>query len=288
MTFKMSKVIVTGAEGQLGMCLRDIVSKYPELDFTFTTREDIDITCKDSVSKYFNQSAYDWCINCAAYTFVDKAEEEFYEATKVNVDGPRILSEAASRNNCKIIHISTDFVFDGKNQCPYTEDDKTKPLNVYGKSKLNGEYEVARNNPKHYIIRTSWLYSEHGNNFVKTILKLASNRLELSVINDQYGSPTYAKNLAEVIVQIIIRDNIEFGVYHYSNKGTASWFQLAKEIIKEKKLNTNVLPISETQYNTIAKRPKFSVLDTGKIAQALSLDIPSWKDSLKIALLKIT
>lgn len=280
----MTEVLVTGGKGQLGLSIKIIKKKYPELNFVYTDFDELDITDFKQVSKYFQNNSFDYCINCAAYTDVDKAEEEQEQAEKINSIGAKNLAEICKDNNTTLIHISTDFVFEGRRHKAYSEKDSTNPISVYGSTKLKGEHYVANINPKHFILRTSWLYSEYGKNFMRTMLKLAEERDELNIVEDQKGTPTYAADLAGVIVEIIVSKNKNYGLYHYSNEGIASWYDFAKAIFEINQVNIKVNPIRTEEYPTPAKRPSFSVLDKTKIKNTLKIDIPYWKDSLKTAL----
>jgi len=244
----------------------------------------LDITKKESVTSFFKKTNFDFCVNCAAYTAVDKAESDEDSAREVNVLGSKYLAETCLNTNTKLIHVSTDFVFDGTSNIPYTEEHEAKPLSVYGKTKLEGEIAITSVLKEYFILRTSWLYSEYGNNFMKTMLRLSTERSELGIISDQIGSPTYAKDLARVVVHIIKSNSNEFGVYHYSNEGVASWYDFAKAIfdITNAKIVTNAIPTSA--YPTPATRPRFSVMDKTKLKRNLEIEIPYWRDSLKEAI----
>lgn len=280
----MVRVLVTGADGQLGKCLKSIKEKHKNIEFVFTNRTELDISQENEVNEFFGSNSFDWCINCAAYTAVDKAESDIENAKRINATAVKNLANASFKHNVKIIHISTDFVFDGEQNKAYKEDAITNPLGVYGNTKRIGENELKKANPKHFIIRTSWLYSEFNQNFMKTMLRLANDKDELSVVSDQIGTPTYARDLADVILQIINQDNLAFGLYHYSNEGTASWYDFAKAIFEINKSKIKVNPIDTVSYPTPSKRPHFSVLDKTKIKKTFNLTIPYWKDSLKIAI----
>ena len=277
-------VLVTGANGQLGQCIKDLQPKYPDLRFIFTDYLDLDITNLDQVKTFFNENNLDYCINCAAYTAVDKAETEKELAHKINVTGPENLALTCKANNVILIHVSTDFVFDGKSKKPYSETDKPNPLGVYGKTKLDGEKAIQNSIMSYFIIRTSWLYSEHGNNFVKTMLRLTESRDKISVVSDQIGSPTYAGDLAQAIIKIIEINSDTYGLYHFSNDGEVSWFDFAKAIFVASKKDIKVTPINTKDYPTAAKRPKYSVLDKAKIKAISKIEINFWEDSLKKAL----
>ncbi|QFZ54438.1 dTDP-4-dehydrorhamnose reductase [Oceanihabitans sp. IOP_32] len=277
----MIKVLVTGANGQLGHCIKDIQKKNSHLSFVFTDHKELDICDEQSVNQFFKeQEPIHYCVNCAAYTAVDKAEEEEELAFKVNAEGPKNLAIACKEHGTVLIHISTDFVFDGKKSTPYLETDEPNPISVYGASKLQGEIEVQNLLKECFIIRTSWLYSEYGNNFMKTMLRLAETRDEISVVSDQIGTPTYAGDLAEVILQIINSDNKNFGLFHYSNEGVANWYDFAVAIFDIHNNAVKVNAIKTEAYPTPAKRPVFSVLDKSKIKNNLILEIPHWFESL--------
>jgi len=279
----MIHVLVTAKDSQLGQCFQSLALKHPNIQFDFKASSDLDITNQANVEDVFSAHAFDYCINCAAYTAVDKAEEAIELANKVNHIGVKLLAESCKNFNVTLIHVSTDFVFDGEASVPYLEDDITNPLGVYGKTKLAGEQTIIKTIPNYFIIRTSWLYSEYGHNFLKTMLRLAKERDEIGVVDDQIGSPTYAKDLAEVILKCIYTRNNSFGIYHYSNSGVASWYDFASEIFRLSNSNIKLNSISTKDYLTPAKRPKYSVLKTLKIKKALDIDIPNWKNSLRRA-----
>ncbi|PHR73263.1 MAG: dTDP-4-dehydrorhamnose reductase [Lutibacter sp.] len=282
----MKTVLVTGSGGQLGMCIKDIAVSSKETSFIYANSSELDITNRKDVFSFFIDKNIDYCINCAAYTAVDTAETEIEKATKINVEGVQNLAEACKEKGTILIHISTDFVFDGSKITPYLETNQTNPKGVYGKTKLQGEKVVKSVLNKHFIIRTSWLYSEHGNNFMKTMLRLGKEREVLSVVNDQKGTPTYAGDLAKVILKVIETNNSSFGTYHYSNKGVTTWYEFAKEIFEESKILIDLKPITTAAYPTAAERPKFSALDSSKIKSILNLEIPFWKKRLKKVLSK--
>ena len=278
----MSKILVTGANGQLGQCIKELsIAIDPENTYLFKSSKDLDITDDKQVQEAFASENFDFCINCAAYTNVDKAESDTQNAVNVNSIGAQNLASACRQTNTTLLHISTDFVFDGAKNSPYIE---TAPLSVYGNTKCVGETEILKNAPKSYIIRTSWLYSEYGHNFMKTMIRFGSEKDTLSVINDQTGTPTYAKDLAEVLIKIIQKKPIPYGIYHYSNEGTATWFDFAKAIFEITKSTIQLHPIVTEAYPLPAKRPKYSVLNSSKIKQALGLEIPAWQVSLKKAI----
>ena len=274
-------ILVTGSMGQLGSEIKELSSNY-NYNFFFTTRDDIDITSKESIKEFCQTNSISVIINCAAYTAVDKAQSDIENADLVNRKAVKKLSIVAKELNIKLIHISTDYVFDGKNFKPYVEEFQTNPQSIYGKTKLDGENEMRDINPKNsIIIRTSWIYSYYGNNFVKTMLRLGKEKEELGVIFDQVGTPTYAKDLAITILDIIPQiENSKVEIYNYSNEGVLSWYDFAKEIMKMAKLNCKIKAIETYQYPTPAKRPHFSLLNKSKIKSKFNLEIPYWKDGL--------
>ena len=280
----MKSILVTGANGQLANCIDAIKIQYPSFKFHFASSSELDITKLDQVTKFFNTHNLDCCINCAAYTAVDKAEDNRENAQNVNVIGSKHLALLSAKNDVTLVHISTDFVFDGNHNRAYKEDDKTSPISVYGQTKLDGEREIERISSKHFIIRTSWLYSEFNDNFMKTMLRIAKDKNKLNIVADQIGTPTYAKDLAKVILDILNNNNETYGIYHYSNEGMASWFDFAKAIFDIQGININVYPINSKSFPTAAKRPYFSVLDKSKIKMTHNITIPYWRDSLKTAL----
>ena len=279
---KVSKhILVTGSQSQLAQCLADVAETFSE-DFTFhfKDRTELDITDASSVLGIFSNQNFHYCINCAAYTAVDKAEDEPEITHLVNAEAVKNLAETCHKHNTTLIHISTDFVFDGTQDKPFKESDNLNPLSVYGTSKLKGEQYIKDSLSNYYIIRTSWLYSEYGTNFLKTMLRLSKTHKELNIVDDQTGTPTYAGDLAAVLCAIINNDAHSYGVYHYSNEGETNWFQFAKEIFRQTKISIIVKPISSKNYNSKALRPKYSVLDTTKIQQEFDLRIPLWSVSL--------
>ena len=283
----MKQVLVTGGNGQLANCIKDIDTLASNYSFIYVDIADLDITNEVAARTFFNDNNIAYCINCAAYTAVDKAETDIKVATNVNVLGAEILAKLCKENNAVLIQISTDFVFDGVNGKIYSEIDTVNPLGVYGKTKLDGELAVKNAMENHFIIRTSWLYSEHGHNFVKTMLHLGEERESLNVVSDQIGTPTYAGDLAQVILKIISTDRKVYGVYHYSNEGVASWYDFAKAIFEESKIKVKLLPIKSEAYPTPAKRPAFSVMDKSKIKAVFGIKIQYWRDSLKVCLSKL-
>jgi len=281
-------ILVTGKDGQLGKSIQKLISNFDHHQFTFVGRKEFDLSSPDSISKYFDiNSQFDLIINCAAYTAVEKAEKETNLAEQVNHLAVKQIAEFTNSKNAKFIHISTDYVFDGMNDSPYLESDYPNPINVYGKTKLLGEKAISNTMSTNAIlIRTSWIYSEFGNNFVKTILKLGTEKDEISVVNDQIGSPTYATDLARVILNIIsaksfINKNFPTEIFHFSNSGDISWYDFAKEIIKLTNLDCKVSSINSQQYPTSAARPKNTTLNKDKISKKFKLNIPLWNQSLK-------
>ena len=274
------RILVTGSNGQLGKELKGVASLFPQFDFIFLSREDLPIHHFELVRNFFKGNHPQYLINCAAYTAVDRAETERDLAFRVNAEAVGILAAVCKEYNTSFIHISTDYVFDGTATVPYKEDSPTNPQSVYGASKLEGEKQAIKLNPDSIIIRTAWVYSEFGKNFVKTMLKLLSEREEINVINDQVGSPTYAADLAAAIMKVITDENWQPGIYNYSNEGMISWFDFAVVIKEAAGLTCKVNPISTTQYPTPAKRPAWSVLDKTKIQQTFGIKPPNWKESL--------
>lgn len=281
----MKNILVVGASGQLGSEIQ-FLSHNSSHRFTFADYNVVDITDMVSVKGLFDEKNFDYCINCAAYTAVDKAEAEEEMAFSVNVKGAENLAKACKENNTILIHISTDFVFDGEKNTPYLESDKTNPVSVYGLTKLDGEKAVLEVCPQSIVIRTAWLYSSFGNNFVKTMLKLAETREELGIISDQIGTPTYARDLANAILQIVDSGKDIYGVYHYSNEGVASWYDFAQGIFELSRARIKVNALRTEQYPTPAKRPVFSVMSKQKIKTDYEVEVPYWRDSLKKCLLE--
>ena len=280
-------ILVTGSKGQLGNELQELAGPIKDTEFHFVDIEELDITNGQRVRKFFDEIKPTHCINCAAYTAVDKAESDRELCDLINVAGAENLAVACKEHDAILYHISTDFVFNGNASRPLTEDQDTDPVCYYGESKLNGEKKVAKATKKHYIIRTSWLYSSFGNNFVKTMIRLGETKPELGVIFDQVGTPTYAKDLAASILEMIDAPEDHFGIYHYSNEGVASWYDFTKAIFEYKAITIPVKPIPTTAYPTPAKRPHFSVMDKQKIKTNFDLSIPYWRDSLKECLEKL-
>ena len=285
----MTTILVTGGNGQLASCIKDVEKQYDDLNIIYTDHLELDICELNQIQTFFKSNPQiNYCINCAAYTAVDKAETESEKAFEINATGAKNLAQVCNDHDAILIHVSTDFVFDGEKNEPYTETDVANPISVYGASKLQGEVEIQQALKEYFIIRTSWLYSEYGNNFMKTMLRLAETRDGISVVSDQIGTPTYAGDLAEIIIQIINTKTEKYGIYHYSNEGVASWYEFAKEIFKLTENKIKVNPIPSIEYLTPAKRPKYSVLDKKKIIDVFKIDIPFWRDSLKKVILQGT
>lgn len=274
------KILVTGSNGQLGKELQEIAPSFPFFDFIFLSRADLPIHHFELVRNFFKGYHPQYLINCAAYTAVDRSEQEKDKAFQVNGEAVGVLAAICKEQHCKFIHISTDYVFDGTSSVPYKEDSPTNPQSVYGASKLEGEKQALQFNSDSLIIRTSWVYSEFGKNFVKTMLKLLREKEEINVVNDQIGSPTYAKDLAEAILQIISSQDWQPGIYNYSNDGVISWFDFAEHIKKLSGSSCKINPIPTSGYPTAAKRPAYSVLDNSKIQQTFNIGTKDWKKSL--------
>lgn len=277
----MKKILVTGSNGQLGSAIQSLSSGFPEFEFIFTDRSVLSMeapekiaTCLDTVQPHF-------IVNCVAYTAVDKAESEPELAALINHKAVEAIAKWSFLNKAKLIHVSTDYVFDGTSAKPLTESDATNPQNEYGKTKLRGEQAALKENPESIIIRTSWVYSEFGNNFVKTMLRLMQERDVISVVNDQIGSPTYAKDLATAILKIIANGNWQGGIYNFSNEGAISWFDFAVAIQEMAKIHCDVKGIPSSDYPTPAKRPAYSLLDKSKIKETFGVEVPEYKESLK-------
>lgn len=293
-TYMSKHILITGANGQLGSELYALTDQnsYDELYFYFTDKENLDITDKSKIEDFCKENTIKVIVNCAAYTAVDKAEDDVKNADAINHLAVKSMAEIAKSQSIQLIHISTDYVFDGSNSVPYIEEDSVNPQGIYGKTKLDGENAMIKICPeKSMIIRTSWVYSSFGNNFVKTMLRLGKERDELGVIFDQVGTPTYAKNLAESILDIV-QSSKEYKsnkveIYHYSNEGVCSWYDFAKTIFELSNMRCNVNPITTEQYPTPATRPHYSILNKTKIKKDFKLDIPYWKDALKVCLTQL-
>lgn len=282
------KILITGANGQLGNEFRVLANQYADYEFIFLSRQELQIEDAENVRQVFSSHKPDWCVNCAAYTAVDKAETEKDAAFAINATAAGTLAQVCAETNTGFIHISTDYVFDGSSAEPYKEDAATGPINTYGHSKLQGEQLVQQHNPDAIIIRTAWVYSYFGNNFVKTMMRLMKERESINVVSDQVGSPTYAADLAQAVMHIISGSKHTSGIYHYSNEGRISWFEFAEAIRELTGSNCKVNPIPSSAYPTPAKRPQYSLLDKSKIRDTFGVSVPQWKQSLQrcITLLK--
>jgi len=277
----MKSVLITGANGQLGHCIQKIQQQHSGINFHFKTSSELDITNTKAVNDYFSSHTIEYCVNCAAYTNVELAESEEEKAYTVNAEAAKHLAEACAKHNATLIHISTDYVFDGTKTEPYVETDTTNPISVYGASKLKGEQHIQETLQNHFIIRTSWLYAEFGKNFYKTILQKAKEKANLTITTEQKGTPTNANDLAELIVKIINTKNTDYGIYHFSNDGEATWYDFTKEIINNLNLASAEKPSLQpvASYKTKAARPKNSVLDKTKVRNMI--ETISWQESLK-------
>lgn len=284
----MSKILVAGAEGQLGECLQEIVRKQGLSGFVFLGIKELDILNREQITEVFERERPDYLINCAAYTAVDKAEEELELCREINKLGALNLAKACADYGSTLIHVSTDFVFEGNTNLPLDENAPSHPIGHYGLTKLEGEKAVQEELEKYYIIRTSWLYSEYGQNFVKTMLRLGKEKKSLNVVADQIGTPTYAMDLAQTIIKIVETPQNDYGVYHYSNEGVASWYDFSKAIFELAGIDITVNPIPTSAFPTKAKRPVYSVLDKTKIKETLGLEIPHWRESLATCMKRLT
>ena len=276
----MKKILITGANGQLGKEFRDLAADYPNDEFLFLSREDLPIHHYELVRNVFNSFQPDFCINCAAYTAVDKAEQEKELAFLVNAESVGVLAAVCTLHKTKFIHVSTDYVYDGEASQPYNENDITNPQSVYGSSKKMGELEAVKNNADAIIIRTSWVYSRHGNNFLKTMMRLMNEKDSISVVSDQKGTPTWAADIAEAIMHIINSGNWIPGIYNLSNAGETTWYDFAIEIKRLIASVCSVNPIPTSSYPTLAKRPQYSVLDKSKLVSVYQVKLKDWKESL--------
>ena len=282
-----NSIIVLGASGQLGHCIKNVAEQRGVNNIIFPNESEANILDTDGLKKIFEKYKPAYAINCAAYTAVDKAEEDADLAHRVNVAGAENLAVQCKEHNVILIHISTDFVFKGDKPTPRVENDEAAPISVYGQTKLDGEKAVAAVLPQHFIIRTGWLYSEYGNNFVKTMLKLGAERDELKIIADQVGTPTYAIDLAGFILHIIELNSKAYGIYHYSNEGVTSWFDFARAVFDISATQVKATPIRTDEYPTKAMRPAYSVMDKSKAKQTFNVGIPYWRDSLVICIGKL-
>lgn len=276
----MTKILVTGSDGQLGRCIKDAALDYSEFDVVFASRKELDIENKEAIAEFFRKHSFDYCINTAAYTNVEKAESEEDAAFNVNAIAVKNLSEACKDSDTVLLHVSTDYVFDGKQNRPYLETDATNPINVYGASKLKGEEFIEDICIKHFIFRTSWLYSQYGHNFLNSILNYAKEGKSLTITTEQIGTPTNANDLAKALLKVIHSNSEAYGLYHYSNEGEATWFDFAELILKfSRQLATTNLARTD-HYRTFAARPKYSVLSKSKVNATFNLKLPGWKESL--------
>lgn len=283
----MAKIIVSGAKGQLGQCIQRAVEKRALSGFVFIDIDELDILDSGKVLAFFAQEKPDYFINCAAYTEVDQAEEDVALYRAVNKNGALHLAQACAKHDATLLHISTDFVFEGNTNLPLKEGDVANPIGVYGLTKLEGEKAIQETLEKHYILRTSWLYSEYANNFVKTMLRLGKEKDRLTVVADQVGTPTYAGDLAQVLLDIIEKDPRAYGTYHFSNEGTASWYDFSKAIFDLANIHIEVAPVPTAAFPTKAQRPVYSVLDKTKIKETFGLQIPYWRESLEVCLKRL-
>jgi dTDP-4-dehydrorhamnose reductase len=274
------KVAVSGADGQLGQALRSLAGEQPGLDLMFFSRKELAVDDPRAVRSFFGQENPSYFVNCAAYTAVDRAESEKEEAFRINGEAVGFIASMAAQAHSRLIHISTDYVFDGNSRRPLREEDPTSPINVYGASKLRGEELAFRANPETLILRTAWVYHETGQNFLRTMIRLMGERKEVRVVMDQLGSPTYAGDLAEAILKIISGGNFLPGLYHYSNHGFTSWFGFAEKIREAIRSSCRLVPIPSSEYPTPARRPFYSLLDKSKIELLYKLKIPAWESSL--------
>ena len=275
------KVLVIGSDGQLGLEFQKISNSFDSLSWVFSTIKTLDLLRLDTINSFLNNINPTLIINCAAYTSVDKAETESKLADLINFKAVDIISRWTSNNNKKLIHVSTDYVFDGLSKLPLSENSNTNPINQYGNSKLKGEIACLKNDSSSIVIRTSWLYSSFGKNFVKTMIDLMKKNNSVKVVNDQIGSPTYAYDLAKVIIEIIMNSENKSGLFHYSNEGEISWFEFARSIRELYKLDCEIIGVSSKEFKTLAKRPKYSLLNKSKIKTTFNLEIPNYKQSLK-------
>lgn len=277
----MIKILVTGANGQLGRCFKAAASNFPECEIFFASRKELDIEDHPGVKEFFRNKTFDYCINTAAYTNVEKAESEMDAAYSLNAEAVKNLSEVCDKNSTVLIHISTDYVFDGKSSQPYKETDNTNPINVYGASKLMGEQYIEENCRKYFIIRTSWLYSEYGHNFLNTILKYAKEGKDLSITTEQTGTPTNANDLASAVLQIIKSGATDYGLYHFSNEGEATWYDFAKKILEFSNQLATTNLTSTDHYATAAKRPEYSIMNKSKVSNTFKIRLLDWNASLE-------
>ena len=279
----MIKVLITGAEGQLGQSLKNQIDTN-RFDVVFTDRAELDITRAEDVFTFFSKHQFDYCINAAAFTRVDDAEQQVEKAYDINANGAKHMAIACNENGSVLIHISTDFVFDGISDSPYTESDIPNPINEYGRTKLQGERFILETMSTYFIIRTSWVYSEYGNNFVKTMVRLSEQNKKIKVVNDQWGSPTYAGDLAKFILFLMESQTQKYGLYNYTNGGVLTWYEFAKAIFEIREKEMDITPIPSSSYPTPASRPPYSKLNTALVNSTFGVTMPHWKESLKTCL----
>ncbi len=277
----MTTILITGSNGQLGNEMQQATARFPFFNYICTDVAELDICDKNALDAFVKANKVDVIVNCAAYTAVDKAEDDVELCYKINRDAVRNIADVANENKLKVVHVSTDYVFDGTNYLPYTEDMPVCPATVYGKSKLEGEQVLMENCSNAVILRTAWLYSYFGNNFVKTMIKLGNERDSLGVIFDQVGTPTYAADLADTILQLLSCETFVPGIYHFSNEGVCSWYDFTKTIHRMAKITCDVKPIETKDYPARTPRPHFSVLNKGKIKSTFGVSIPHWEVSLE-------
>ena len=278
----MPSYLVTGGSGQLGQCFQTVTNEFSEINLFFASRNEVDITRSETIANFYSKNPFEGIINCAAYTNVDQAEKEEESVLKINTEGLKNLIDFAENKNLSIIHFSTDYVFDGQATEPYPEEAVTNPIGVYGKSKLQGEVHLSKSSCKNVTIRTSWLFSSFGKNFVKTIARMAKEKSALKVVDDQWGRPTYGIDLARTVLKLISTNKIyTFPILHYANQGVCSWKEFAEAIVNELECKTIIQGITTSAYPTLAKRPKYSILDTERIENILGVAIPTWQESLK-------
>ncbi|MAM27667.1 MAG: dTDP-4-dehydrorhamnose reductase [Flavobacteriaceae bacterium] len=280
----MKRVLVTGANGQLGTCIKDAAVGFTNLECVFATKSELNIADKDSVESYFEKNHFDYCINTAAYTNVEKAESEEEQAFLINAEAAKLVAKTCKKHDVVLLHVSTDYVFDGTKNEPYIETDITNPINVYGASKLKGEVYIKKLCEKHFIIRTSWLYSQYGHNFLNNMVKYAEQGKPLTITTEQTGTPTNANDLAQVLLKCVDSNNDGYGLYHFSNSGKATWYDFAKEILERTGLIEKTKLAQTDYYRTFAKRPVYSILNTSKIEKGIGVKTIDWKESLKTLL----
>ena len=278
----MTSYLVTGGAGQLGQCFQEVSKEFPETNLFFASRNEVDITRPETIVNFYSKNPFDGIINCAAYTNVDRSEKDQRNVFKINTEGLQSIIDFAENKNLSIIHFSTDYVFDGESSEPYPEQAATNPIGIYGNSKLQGEVRLSKSSCKNVTIRISWLFSPFGKNFVKTIARIAKEKSDLKVVEDQWGRPTYGIDLARTVLKLISNNTIyTFPILHYANQGMCSWKEFAEVIVNELEHKTTIQGIPTSAYPTLAKRPKYSILDTGHIEKELQIEIPTWQESLK-------